>query len=60
MEFKNLTLGAQYHINKKTRINMEITNQDAEATVNWGATQGPNDNLNGLDRVYAVQVTHIF
>lgn len=59
MEFKNLTLGAQYHINKKTRINMEITDASAEA-VDWAGGAGPNDNLDGVDQVYAVQVTHIF
>ncbi|MGB5396943.1 MAG: hypothetical protein WBN96_07325, partial [Gammaproteobacteria bacterium] len=59
MEFKNVTLGAQYHINKKTRINMEITDASAEA-VDWAGGTGPNDNLDGVDKVYAVQVTHIF
>lgn len=59
MQFKNITLGAQYHINKKTRINMEVTDMSAEA-VDFGSKLGPNDNLDGLDKVYAVQVTHIF
>ena len=59
MEFKTFTLGAQYHINKKTRINMEIANRDFNA-VNLPAAADPNRNLDGVDTRYAVQVTHIF
>lgn len=61
MKFENITLGAQYHINKKTRINMEVTDMSAEA-VDFGppSANNPNNNLDGLDKVYAVQVTHIF
>jgi len=61
MQFKNITLGAQYHINKKTRINMEVTDMSAEA-VDFGppSASNPNNNLDGLDKVYAVQITHIF
>lgn len=58
-EFKTLTLGAQYHINKKTRVNMEIADRSAEA-VDWAAGDGPNDNLDGVDKRFAVQLTHIF
>ena len=58
-EFKTFTLGAQYHINKKTRINMEIANRDFTA-VDFPAGAGPNANLDGVDKRYAVQVTHIF
>ncbi len=59
MQFKTLTLGAQYHINKKTRINMEMANRDFTA-VDFPAGAGPNANLDGVDTRYAVQVTHIF
>ena len=59
MEFKTFTLGAQYHINKKTRINMEIANRDFTA-VDFPAGAGPNGNLDGVDKRYAVQLTHIF
>lgn len=58
-EFKTVTLGAQYHINKKTRINMEIADRSAEA-INFGSGLGPNANLDGVDKRYAVQLTHIF
>lgn len=59
MEFKTLTLGAQYHINKKTRINMELANRDFSA-VDFPAGAGPNANLDGVDQRLALQVTHIF
>ena len=59
MEFETVTIGAQYHINKKTRINMEIASRDFEA-VDWATNAGPNANLDGVDKRYAVQVTHIF
>lgn len=59
MEFKTLTLGAQYHINKKTRINMEYADRSAEA-VDFPSGAGPNDNLDGVDNRIAIQLTHIF
>ena len=59
MKFTTLTLGAQYHINRKTRLNMEIANREAEA-VDFGGGKGPNDNLDGVDQRFAVQLTHIF
>ena len=59
MEFKTLTLGAQYHINRKTRLNMEVANRSAEAP-DWPSKVGPNNNLDGIDTRYAVQLTHIF
>jgi hypothetical protein len=58
-EFKTITLGAQYHINKKTRINMEIADRSAEA-INFAGGAGPNANLDDVDKRYAVQLTHIF
>ena len=59
IEFKETTLGVQYHLNKKSRITFNITKNSAEAkTYNGGA--GPNSNLDGVDRRYAVQLTHIF
>ena len=58
-EFTTFTLGAQYHINKKTRINMEVADRNFEA-VDFAAGAGPNANLDGVDRRYAVQLTHIF
>ncbi len=61
MEFKTMTVGAQYHINKKTRINMEYADRSAEA-ITWptGTGAGPNDNLDGLAGRFAIQLTHIF
>lgn len=59
MEFKTFTIGAQYHINKKTRLNMEIADRTAEA-IDFDSEEGPNDNLDGVDTRYAIQLTHIF
>jgi len=61
MEFKfeTVTLGAQYHINKKTRINMEASGRDFNA-VDFDSGAGPNANLDGVNMRYAVQLTHIF
>ncbi len=58
-KFETLTLGAQYHINKKTRINMEAAGRSFEA-VDFGAGAGPNANLDTVNMRYAVQLTHIF
>ena len=54
-----MTLGAQYHINRKTRLNMEFASRDAEA-VDFGGGAGPNDNLDGVGDRIAVRLTHIF
>jgi hypothetical protein len=59
MEFTTLTLGAQYHINRKTRMNIEVANRDFEA-VDFPSGVGPNDNLEGVDQRFAIQLTHIF
>jgi hypothetical protein len=58
-EFKTVTIGAQYHINKKTRINMEVADRSVEA-VDFAGGAGPNDNLDGIDKRYAIQLTHVF
>jgi len=58
-KFQTVTLGAQYHINKKTRINMEVSDRNFEA-VDFGSGAGPNANLDGVSQRYAVQLTHIF
>lgn len=59
MKFKTITVGAQYHINKKTRINMEVASRDFEA-INFAAGAGPNSQLDDVAERYAVQLTHIF
>ena len=58
-KFETITLGAQYHINKKTRVNMEIADRSFEA-VDFGSGAGPNANLDGVNQRFAVQLTHIF
>lgn len=59
MEFATATIGAQYHINKKTRINMEYSFRDFEA-VNFASDAGPNTNLDGVKGRAAIQVTAIY
>lgn len=59
IEFTTLTIGAQYEVNKKTRIIMDIENRNAEA-VDFAAGTGPNAELDGVDRRFAIQLTHIF
>jgi hypothetical protein len=59
MQFSGITVGTQYHINKKTRINAEVAFNQADA-VDWASGTGPNDNLDGIGNRYAIQVTHIF
>jgi len=61
VEFKNTTVGVQYHLNKKTRlaVNIESRNYEAIGT----ATPVPaalNNNLSGVDKRYSIQLTHIF
>lgn len=60
MQFTTLTLGAQYHINRKTRLNFEVANRDFEAVDFDDGPTTPNDNLKGVDKRYAIQLTHIF
>ena len=58
-KYSGVTLGTQYHFNKKTRINAEAAFNEGEAK-NFAAGAGPNANLDGIDTRYAIQVTHIF
>jgi hypothetical protein len=53
--FVTTTLGAQYHINKKTRINMEYADRQFESD-----TAAVDANLEGVKSRYAIQLTHIF
>ncbi|MDZ7661236.1 porin [Thiohalophilus sp.] len=53
--FDTTTIGAQYHINKKTRVNMEYSSRDFESD-----TTAVDNQLLGVDSRLAVQLTHIF
>ena len=59
VQFNTLTLGTQYHFNKKTRVNAEVASRDFEA-VDWASGAGPNSNLDNVDTRFAIQLTHIF
>ena len=58
-EFKDLTVGVQYHFNKKTRLAFNLQNRDVKAT-QFTASAGPNANLKGIDKRISLQLTHIF
>jgi hypothetical protein len=49
------TVGAQYHINKKTRINMDYASRSFESDTN-----AVDYNLEGVKGRLAIQLTHIF
>jgi hypothetical protein len=51
----NITLGTQYHFNKKTRVNAEYTSRDWESD-----TPAVNTQQKDVDGRFAIQVTHIF
>lgn len=54
-EFNTMTVGAQYHFNKKTRLNMEVAMRDYESDT--AAVEGQ---AKGVADRFAVQITHIF
>lgn len=53
--FDKTTIGAQYHINKKSRINMEYSMRSFKSD-----TATVDAQLDGVDGRLAVQLTHIF
>ena len=53
--YKTITIGAQYHFNKKTRLNMEYSDRSFESD-----TSAVNAQLEGVKGRLALQVTHIF
>ena len=61
-KFETITLGAQYHINKKTRLTMNVANRDFDS-VNCPAPAAggnPNNNLHTVGQRVGVQLRHIF
>lgn len=53
--FVTTTLGAQYHFNKKTRLNMDYASRSFESDTN-----AVDYNLEGVKGRLALQLTHIF
>jgi len=53
--FDTTTIGAQYHFNKKTRMNVEYAMRDFKSD-----TKAIDNNLKGVKDRFAIQVTHIF
>lgn len=58
-QFKSLTLGAQYHVNKKTRVAVNYEIRDVESP-DWPTGAGPNANMDGIGNRLGLQVTTIF
>lgn len=58
-QWNTLTMGVQYHFNKKSRVTLNYALRDVEA-VRFGTGAGPNANLDGVGDVFSMQVTHIF
>ncbi len=54
-DFDTITVGTQYHFNKKTRINAEYSARDYESE-----SPGPSAQQIGVKDRFAIQVTHIF
>jgi hypothetical protein len=50
-----VTLGGQYHFNKKTRLNLEYASRDFKSD-----TTAVNNQQKDVDGRFAIQVTHIF
>lgn len=53
--FDTTTVGAQYHFNKKTRMNVEYSMRDAKSD-----TKAIDNNVKGINDRFAIQVTHVF
>jgi len=53
--FDTTTVALQYHINKKTRMTVEVSNRTFESD-----TTATNNNLEGVGQRTAIQLTHIF
>ncbi len=59
LDWKTWTVGAQYHINKKTRVAFNYATRDISAK-NFAPGAGPNANLDGIKDRYAIQLTAVF
>ncbi len=57
--WRTLTLGVQYHFNKKTRATFNYAFRDVE-TPDFDEGAGPNAQMDGIDNRLALQVTAIF
>lgn len=57
--WRTLTLGAQYHFNKKTRATINYAIRDVE-TPDFDAGAGPNAQMDGIGNRLALQVTAVF
>lgn len=58
-EWKTITLGTQYHFNKKTHLTVNYAIRNVE-TPAFGSGAGPNANMDDVGNVAAVQITHVF
>ncbi|WP_455365589.1 porin [Kaarinaea lacus] len=54
-EYETITVGTQYHFNKKTRVNLEYADRSFKSD-----TTAVNNQLEGVKGRFAIQLTHIF
>lgn len=59
LDWATWTLGLQYHFNPKTRLTFNWATRDINAP-NFAPNTGPNQNLDGIDQRYSLQLTAIF
>ncbi len=59
LDWKTWTVGANYHINKRTRVTFNYATRDISAK-NFAPGAGPNANLDGIKDRYGVQLTAVF
>ncbi len=64
LDWKAWTLGAQYHINRKVRLTLNYTARDVEAPdfgpAGTPPAANPNNNLDGIENRYGIQLTAIY
>jgi hypothetical protein len=64
LDWKTWTAGVQYHFNKKTRLTLNYAQRDIEAPhfgpAGTPPAANPNNNLDGIEDRYGVQITAVF
>lgn len=62
--FKTTTIGTNYHFNRKSRLTLNVADRDFNSPDCPDPTPSipanPNNNLDGMDLRYSLQLTHIF
>ena len=58
-DWTTLTVGVQYHFNKKTRFTLNHAMRTVTAP-DWPGATGPNAEVGGISDITAMQITHVF